>query len=126
MTILKGRRKDPVVQQAEQEELQKLSERKTYELVEDVGQEHETTTWVTLYIDEVQVRARLVPRRFEEKIELLIRAMCTHVNDFLHCGSTEFGAVMKNLSKTFRWDWHRKRASYMWSIIERRRQKGSQ
>ena len=61
---------EPVVHEAKQEELQKLSDWKTYELVEDKGQPHLTTTWVVWYKDEEQIRARLVARGFEEKLDL--------------------------------------------------------
>ena len=46
MMVPRGRWKEPVVQQAKQDELQKLSEWKTYELVDDVGQKNLTTMWV--------------------------------------------------------------------------------
>ena len=50
---------------AKLEELKKLQDFKTFEIVPDIGQDRISTTWV-LTIKDSEVRARLVARGFEE------------------------------------------------------------
>ena len=59
------KRNSPECQQAKQDELNKLKAFDTYDIVDDIGQERITTTWV-LTEKGSEVRARLTARGFQE------------------------------------------------------------
>ena len=62
------KRNSPECQQAKQDELNKLKAFDTYDIVEDVGQDRITTTWV-LTEKGSEVRARLTARGFQEETD---------------------------------------------------------
>ena len=66
--VPRERRNSPEALEAKRQELEKLKEFETYEVVNDVGQERITTTWVLTEKGE-EVRARLTARGFQEEEE---------------------------------------------------------
>ena len=65
----KDEKKSPECQEAKKKELDKLIEFNTYEIVDNIGQESISTTWV-LTKKGSEIRARLVARGFEEEDEV--------------------------------------------------------
>jgi hypothetical protein len=64
--IPKEKRNTPECLKAKQEELKKLADFETYEIVEDMGQKSISTTWVLTEKGE-KIRARLTARGYEEE-----------------------------------------------------------
>ena len=66
VTVSKEKRDSPECLEAKHKELEKLKEFETYEVIDDVGQKHITTTWV-LTEKGPEIRARLTARGFQEE-----------------------------------------------------------
>ena len=66
--VPRERRNSPEAMEAKFKELEKLKEFDTYEIVDDVGQDRITTTWVLTEKGD-EVRARLTARGFQEEEE---------------------------------------------------------
>ena len=64
--VSKEKRDSPECVEAKLKELEKLKEFNTYEVVEDMGQKHITTTWVLTEKGQ-DIRARLTARGFQEE-----------------------------------------------------------
>jgi len=64
--VLHTKRVDINVQRARNEELQKLKDFETFEVVDDVGQERISTRWVDTIKEDGSRKSRLVARGFEE------------------------------------------------------------
>ena len=69
VNVPKDKRNSPECLQAKNKELDKLKEFNVYEVVDDLGEEIISTTWV-LSMKEGEIRARLVARGFEEQEEI--------------------------------------------------------